>query len=136
MESVEDTVGLPSTALKLCPMHKGCEFTKSITRLYVRCRIHYYFKFESRQLVAGKPKKKSQKAQILKSTSELPCVYMYTSEQGRGTPCPCLKLRCAEGREFEHRPGQYSRTSFSFVQVTGTVFPHLNMPFLPNSEFI
>ena len=63
MESAEDTV--PSTALKLCPMHKGCEFTKSITQLYVRCIIDYYFKFESRQLVAGKPKKKSQKAQIL-----------------------------------------------------------------------
>ena len=44
--------------------------------------------------------------------------------------------RCAEGREFEPRPGQYSRMSFSSDQVTGTVFPHLNMPFLPNSEFI
>ena len=43
---------------------------------------------------------------------------------------------CAEGREFEPRPGQYSRMSFSSDQVTGTVFPHLNMPFLPNSEFI
>ena len=42
--------------------------------------------------------------------------------------------------------GQYSRMSFSSDQnqiisfssgqVTGTVFPHLNMPFLPNSEFI
>ena len=62
MDSVEDTV--PSTASKLCPMHKGCEFTKSITKWYVRCRIHSYFKFESRQLVAGKPKKKNQKAQI------------------------------------------------------------------------
>ena len=38
--------------------------------------------------------------------------------------------------EFEPRPGQYSRMSFSSGQVTGTVFPHLNMPFLPNSEFI
>ena len=44
--------------------------------------------------------------------------------------------RYAEGREFEPRPGQYSRMSFSSDQVTGTVFPHLNMPFLPNSEFI
>ena len=26
--------------------------------------------------------------------------------------------------------------SFSSDQVTGTVFPHLKMPFLPNSEFI
>ena len=25
----------------------------------------------------------------------------------------CLKLRCAGGREFDHRPGQYSRMSFS-----------------------
>ena len=63
MESAEDAV--PSTALKLCPMHKGCEFTKSITQLYVRCIIDYYFKCESRRLVACKPKKKSQKAQIL-----------------------------------------------------------------------
>ena len=47
-----------------------------------------------------------------------------------------VKLRCAGGREFDPRPGQYSRMSFSSDQVTGTVFPHLNMPFLPNSEFI
>ena len=32
--------------------------------------------------------------------------------------------------------GQYSRMSFSSDQVTGTVFPHLTMPFLPNAEFI
>ena len=42
----------------------------------------------------------------------------------------------AGGREFEPRPGQYSRMSFSSDQVTGTVFPHLKIPFLPNSEFI
>ena len=47
-----------------------------------------------------------------------------------------LTLRRAEGREFDPRPGQYSRMSFSSDQVTGTVFPHLNMPFLPNSKFI
>ena len=29
-----------------------------------------------------------------------------------------------------------NRMSFSSDQVTGTVFPHLNMPFLPNSKFI
>ena len=45
-----------------------------------------------------------------------------------------LTLRRAEGREFDPRPGQYSRVSFSSDQVTGTVFPHLNMPFLPNSK--
>ena len=48
----------------------------------------------------------------------------------------CTRARCAEGRKFDPRPGQYSRMSFSSDQVTGTVFPHLNMPFLPNSEFI
>ena len=47
-----------------------------------------------------------------------------------------LTLRRSEGREFDPRPGQYSRMSFSSDQVTGTVFPHLNMPFLPNSKFI
>ena len=47
-----------------------------------------------------------------------------------------LTPRRAEGREFEPRPGHYSRMSFSSDQVTGTVFPHLNMPFLPNSKFI
>ena len=46
-----------------------------------------------------------------------------------------LILRRAEGREFDPRPGQYSRMSFSSDQVTGTVFPHLNMPFLPNYKF-
>ena len=55
---------------------------------------------------------------------------------GKGVGHPCLKLRCAGGHEFELRPGQYSRMSFSSDQVTGTVFPHLKMPFLPNSEFI
>ena len=46
-----------------------------------------------------------------------------------------LNMR-AEGCEFDPRPGQYSRMSFSSDRVTGTVFPHLNMPFLPNSKFI
>ena len=40
------------------------------------------------------------------------------------------------GREFNPRPGQYSRMSFSCHQVTLVRFPHLNMPFLQNSEFI
>ena len=35
-----------------------------------------------------------------------------------------LTVRRAEGREFDPRPGQYSRMSFSSDQVTGTVFPH------------
>ena len=56
--------------------------------------------------------------------------------KGVGHIDPCLKLRCAGLREFDPRPGQYSRMSFSSDQVTGTVFPHLNMPSLPNSEFI
>ena len=34
----------------------------------------------------------------------------------------CLKLRCAGGREFNPRPGQYSRIGFSSDQVTGKVF--------------
>ena len=33
-----------------------------------------------------------------------------------------LKLRCAGGREFNPRPGQYGRMSFSSDQVTGKVF--------------
>ena len=44
--------------------------------------------------------------------------------------------RRAEGCEFNPRPGQYSRMRFWSDQVTGTVFPYLNMPFLPNSKFI
>ena len=47
-----------------------------------------------------------------------------------------FEAMCAGGREFDPRPVQYSRMSFSFDQVTGTVFSHLKMPFLPNSEFI
>ena len=43
-----------------------------------------------------------------------------------------LTPRRAEGCEFNPRPGLYSRMSFSSDQVTGTVFPHLNMPFFPN----
>ena len=60
----------------------------------------------------------------------------WPSEYERGTPCPYLKLRCAGGREFDPRPGQYSRMSFSSDQVTDTVCRHLKMPFLPNSEFV
>ena len=47
-----------------------------------------------------------------------------------------LKMQCAGVREFDPRPGQYCRMSLSSDQVTGTVFSHLNMPFLPNNEFI
>ena len=36
----------------------------------------------------------------------------WPSGQRLGTLWPCLKLRCAEGCEFEPRPGQYSRMSF------------------------
>ena len=32
-----------------------------------------------------------------------------------------FELRCVGGREFDPRPGQYSRMSFSSDQVTGTV---------------
>ena len=46
----------------------------------------------------------------------------WPSGLGRGTPWPCLKLRCAGGREFNPRPGKYSRISFSSDQVTCTVF--------------
>ena len=61
----------------------------------------------------------------------------WPSGKGRGTPSQCLKLRYAEGREFDPRPGQYySRVSLSSDQEAGTVFSHLKMPFLPNSEFI
>ena len=42
--------------------------------------------------------------------------------KGVGHLDPCLKLRCAGGREFNQRPGQYSRMSFSFDQVTVKVF--------------
>ena len=38
----------------------------------------------------------------------------------------------AEGREFDPRPGHYSRTSFRPNQATGTVFSK----FFQNSEFI
>ena len=41
-----------------------------------------------------------------------------------GTPCPCLKLRCAGGVVSSIPTGaiNYSRMSFSSDQVTGTVF--------------
>ena len=38
-------------------------------------------------------------------------------------------------REFDPRPKQCSRMSFSSDQVTGKI-PHLNIPFLSTSEFI
>ena len=56
---------VPLTALTLFPLHRGCEFTKSITQLYVRSRQHNYFKFESKKLVVGKAKKKNEKVQTL-----------------------------------------------------------------------
>ena len=39
-------------------------------------------------------------------------------------------------RNFDSIANVFSRMSFSSDQVTGTVFPHLNMPFLPKSKFI
>ena len=45
----------------------------------------------------------------------------WLSGLGRGTPWPCLKLRCVGGREFNPLPGQYSSMSLSSDQVTGTV---------------
>ena len=63
----------------------------------------------------------------------------WPSGYGRGTPWPCLKLRCAGRRECNPRPGQYGKMSFSsWVLVTRWLirFSHLNMPFLQNSEFI
>ena len=49
-----------------------------------------------------------------------------------------FEIRCAGGREFDPRPGQYTRVVGSFFHPTRRLvrFPHLNMPFLPNSEFI
>ena len=46
-------------------------------------------------------------------------------------------VEAAGCREFDPRPGQYSRMSFSSDPGDRLVrFPNLNMPFLPNSEFI
>ena len=57
--------------------------------------------------------------------------------RGRVDTLTSLKLRCVEGREFDPRPGQYSRMNFSLDPGDWLVrFPHLNMPFLKNSEFI
>ena len=36
-----------------------------------------------------------------------------TSSPDGDVAVPMPKLRCAGGREFDHRPGQYSRMSFS-----------------------
>ena len=56
---------VPLTALTLFALHRGCEFTKSITQLHVRSRQHNYFKFESKKLVVGKARKKNEKVQTL-----------------------------------------------------------------------
>jgi len=59
---IHDTV--PSRGLRLCPKHRDGEYIKFIAKLYVRSRLHYYFKFESKKLFMAKTKK-NRKAQIL-----------------------------------------------------------------------
>ena len=52
---------------------------------------------------------------------------------GRGTPWSCWHYGVR--KVVSSIPGR-GNMSFSSDQVTGTVFPHLNMPFPPNSKFI
>ena len=56
---------IPFRILHLCKHHNSGDFAMSILRCYIRCRLHYYFKFETRALIQKKVKK-TRKLQILK----------------------------------------------------------------------
>ena len=56
---------IPFRILHFCKHHKSGDFAKSILRCYIRHRLHYYFKFETRALIQKKVKK-TRKLQILK----------------------------------------------------------------------
>ena len=64
--------------LRLCPKRRDGEYIKYIANLYVRCRLHYYFKLESKKLFMAKTKKnrsdKSQRVAIGMTTSEGKCL--------------------------------------------------------------
>jgi hypothetical protein len=51
--------------LHLCSRHSDGEFAREILTLYLRCRLHYYFKFETRKLFQKKTKA-SRKCSVLK----------------------------------------------------------------------
>ena len=56
---------IPFRILHFCKHHNSGDFAKSILGCYIRCRLHYYFKFETRALIQKKVKK-TRKLQILK----------------------------------------------------------------------
>ena len=51
------------TTLNVCSSHT--DITRSLIVTYLRCRLHYHFKFETRCLIQAKKGKRSRKAQIL-----------------------------------------------------------------------
>jgi hypothetical protein len=56
---------IPLQLVKLCARHSDGSLTKDMATLYLRCRLHYYFKFESRKLDEKKCKQ-NRKAKVLK----------------------------------------------------------------------
>ena len=55
---------IPARAIILCSQHKNSDMSFAIVKCYLKCRLHYYFKFESRSLLQQKYKA-NQKAKIL-----------------------------------------------------------------------
>jgi hypothetical protein len=66
IERVDKQVPFNIIHQKLCPRHldQGGTYIQSIVKLYLRCRLHYYFKYETRKLLQPKYKK-NRKAQVL-----------------------------------------------------------------------
>jgi hypothetical protein len=56
---------VPSVGVTFCSNHLENVFLNSITTLYLRCRLHYHFRFETRKLFEEK-KKPNKKLTILK----------------------------------------------------------------------
>lgn len=57
---------VPNVLVEFCEKHNDGAYLDFLLRLYLRCRLHYYCKFESKKLVESKGKR-NKKAQILEN---------------------------------------------------------------------
>ena len=60
-QHVLDDVSL--TTVQVCPSHP--DILSCLLNLYLRCRLFYYFRFESRRLIEMKKRKRNRKAQAV-----------------------------------------------------------------------
>ena len=60
------STSVPSRTLNICKQHRRRSLPISIMACYLRCRLHYYFKFETRQILQQKAAgRRNRKLQVL-----------------------------------------------------------------------